>query len=59
MGQWVRRLIQLITFGGLSACMQYDFRVVIPESTKEVKKVYAAATPTPVDARATTTASGS
>ncbi len=49
MGQWVRRLIQLIAFGGLSACMQYDFRVVIPESTKEVKKVFAAATPTPVD----------
>ncbi len=26
MGQWVRRLIQLITFGGLSACMQYAAR---------------------------------
>ena len=43
------RLLPLGVLCLTSACMQYDFRVVIPESTKEVKKTVAAAKPTPVD----------
>ncbi|MFO0722569.1 MAG: vWA domain-containing protein [Myxococcota bacterium] len=46
----ITRLFALVGAACLGgACMQYDFRVVIPESTKEVKKTVAAAHPTPVD----------
>jgi len=33
----------------LVSCTNYDFRVIVPESTKEVNKVLAAAKPKPVD----------
>lgn len=49
MGQKCYAATLLLTFVSLSACMEYDFRLVVPESTKEVKKNVAAAKATPVD----------